>query len=526
VAKKISVQYDHRKIPVLGLVPESASSAPSSPVNGQLWYDTSVNRFKVYENGSWVLSSLTGAELLTNKGVANGYASLGAGGTVPIAQIPLGSTASTVTVGNDARLSDQRVPTDASVTGGTAGAGVKIAAATITAANIASATITDVQIAAANKDGAAGVASLRTLGTGAAQAAAGNDSRLSDQRVPTDGSVTGGPAGAGVKIAAATITDVNIAAANKDGIAGLASLRTLGNGATQAMPGNYRLDQVAVPTASVNMNGQILTGLGAPVQTSDAVRLADLQAAQAGIDNKPSVRLVATGNLGLSGLAAIDGVTPIAGDRVLAVGQTTASQNGPYVAAAGAWSRATDTVSSEAFWMVEEGTTYGASQWKVSTPNPITLGTTSLAINQWGAAGTTYTGTTNRVTVSGATIDIAATYAGQTSITTLGTIATGTWNGTTIAIANGGTGATTAAAARANLGTLGKYAADMVALTAGVEVTVTHNLNTTDILPPAFKETTGGALVELGVRVIDANSIGVTSDFAYSAAALRVTVAG
>jgi hypothetical protein len=56
----------------------------------------------------------------------------------------------------------------------------------------------------------------------------------------------------------------------------------------------------------------------------------------------------------------------------------------------------------------------------------------------------TTSGTTNRITVTnGSTspvVDIAATYVGQTSITTLGTIATGTWNGTTIAAANGGTG--------------------------------------------------------------------------------------
>jgi hypothetical protein len=45
--------------------------------------------------------------------------------------------------------------------------------------------ITDAQVATANKDGASGTASMRTLGTGAAQACAGNDSRLSDSRAPT-----------------------------------------------------------------------------------------------------------------------------------------------------------------------------------------------------------------------------------------------------------------------------------------------------------------------------------------------------
>lgn len=70
------------------------------------------------------------------------------------------------------------------------------------------------------------------------------------------------------------------------------------------------------------------------------------------------------------------------------------------------------------------------------------------------AAGTyafrTDTGTANRITVTNGngvagnpTFDIASTYVGQTSITTLGTITAGTWNGTTVAVANGGTGVTT-----------------------------------------------------------------------------------
>jgi hypothetical protein len=54
---------------------------------------------------------------------------------------------------------------------------------------IAAGAVTDTKVAAANKDGLAGVPSLRTLGTGAQQAAAGNDARLSNSRTPT------GPAG-------------------------------------------------------------------------------------------------------------------------------------------------------------------------------------------------------------------------------------------------------------------------------------------------------------------------------------------
>jgi len=50
--------------------------------------------------------------------------------------------------------------------------------------------ITDAMIAAALKDPAAGTPGLRTLGTGAAAACAGNDARLSDTRTPADSSIT------------------------------------------------------------------------------------------------------------------------------------------------------------------------------------------------------------------------------------------------------------------------------------------------------------------------------------------------
>lgn len=77
-----------------------------------------------------------------------------------------------------------------------------------------------------------------------------------------------------------------------------------------------------------------------------------------------------------------------------------------------------------------------------------------LNIPQYQAAGTYVTsvsGTTNRITSSGGTtpaIDIAATYVGQTSITTLGTITTGVWTGTAIGQLYGGTGATSYGANR------------------------------------------------------------------------------
>lgn len=64
--------------------------------------------------------------------------------------------------------------------------------------------------------------------------------------------------------------------------------------------------------------------------------------------------------------------------------------------------------------------------------------------------GRTLTGTTSRVAITNGdgvsgnpTLDIDAAYVGQSSITTLGTVSTGTWSATTIALNKGGTGQTT-----------------------------------------------------------------------------------
>jgi len=55
----------------------------------------------------------------------------------------------------------------------------------------------------------------------------------------------------------------------------------------------------------------------------------------------------------------------------------------------------------------------------------------------------TYSGTTNRIELTGTVFDIASTYIGQSSLTTLGTITTGTWNGTKLSESYGGTNQST-----------------------------------------------------------------------------------
>lgn len=92
-----------------------------------------------------------------------------------------------------------------------------------------------------------------------------------------------------------------------------------------------------------------------------------------------------------------------------------------------------------------------AGQNTITTLGTITTGIwngTSISTNYTDAKLKTLTGTASRIVVGGTatdpTVDISAFYTGQNTITTLGTITTGTWNGSVVAIAYGGTNSSTA----------------------------------------------------------------------------------
>jgi hypothetical protein len=86
-------------------------------------------------------------------------------------------------------------------------------------------------------------------------------------------------------------------------------------------------------------------------------------------------------------LQSIDGVTLVAGDRVLVMGQTTAAQNGIYDASSGNWTRSADA-DGNTEWQygtlvfVVSGTNYARSWWYLATTGDITVGTTSLTFTQ------------------------------------------------------------------------------------------------------------------------------------------------
>jgi len=176
-----------------------------------------------------------------------------------------------------------------------------------------------------------------------------------------------------------------------------------------------RLDQMAAPNTAVSFNNQRITNLATPTQDTDAATKAYVDASRLGLDVKESVRVATTANITLSGLQNIDGITVVAGDRVLVKNQTTASANGIYLASSTAWTRAADfvngLVSSGAFTFVEQGGINADSGWVLSTDGTITIGTTALTFVQFSGAGQITAGA--GLTKTGNTIDVGTASSGR-----------------------------------------------------------------------------------------------------------------
>jgi len=210
-----------------------------------------------------------------------------------------------------------------------------------------------------------------------------------------------------------------------------------------------------------------------PTADADVANKAYVDSVAQGLDIKASCLYTTTGIITLAGLATQAGgdwpSTLTAGDRILVKNQANAAQNGIYAASASGWTRTADMNNwSEvpgAFTFIEDGVTLSSTGWVTTAGSTGTIGVTAMPWTQFSGAGTYTAGNglqllSNQFSVklNGTSLDasasglqISTTWPGQTSITTLGTISTGTWAATDVAVLHGGTGASDAAGARANL---------------------------------------------------------------------------
>ncbi|KKW13288.1 MAG: hypothetical protein UY48_C0003G0110 [Candidatus Gottesmanbacteria bacterium GW2011_GWB1_49_7] len=185
-------------------------------------------------------------------------------------------------------------------------------------------------------------------------------------------------------------------------------------------------DEANAFTQENSFGSQKLTSVADPTSAQDAATKAYVDAVAIGIDWKPSVRVATTANITLSGEPqTIDGVSVVTGDRVLVKNQTAGAENGIYVVATGAWTRATDAdtsaeVTSGIGVTVSEGSTLADTGWMLTTNDPITLGTTALVFTLFGTSLTAFartllddtTDVQALVTLGAAALNVAQTFAG------------------------------------------------------------------------------------------------------------------
>lgn len=180
-------------------------------------------------------------------------------------------------------------------------------------------------------------------------------------------------------------------------------------------------------SSAVAITGGTITGMPTPTNAADVANKSYVDTHASGIVQRAGVQVATTANVTLSGEQTIDGVLTST-SRILVKNQTLSQNNGIYVTAAGAWSRATDSDTAAEllvgyYYFVSLGTTQGSTGWTIQTA-PTILGTDPIVFGQFSAS-TTYTAGSGLTLVG----NVFTINAAQPTVTSLGTLTSLTTSG-------------------------------------------------------------------------------------------------
>lgn len=306
---------------------------------------------------------------------------------------------------------------------------------------------------------------------------------------------------------------------------------------------NLSTDPSAANTGKTGIEIDIVTG------DSDAVIAGKVQAV---LNSHPAFSATLnTAAVSITNLVA-GPVTDISAGNTTAVASTTVqgasagALNGVYTVQAGAWTRALDTDTwnelISAYVFVEQGTQNADSGWLCTVDAGGTLNTDSVTWVQFSQAGTVTGSNVGSGAVeifkqkNGATLEF-RTINDTTSIDVVQTGDVITFNvlpgginmnnlgGGPLSVLNGGTGASTAAGAKTNLGFTTKYSEDIGDNSAKVFV-ITHSLGSRDVVVQVRQNSSPYAVVEPDIEMTTTNTITLRFNKAPTLNQYRVTVVG
>ena len=305
---------------------------------------------------------------------------------------------------------------------------------------------------------------------------------------------------------------------------------------TATVPSKEDHTHAFTPSQDLSMATFKLTNLGTPSADTDAANKGYVDSVAQGLDTKASVVAATTtaGTLATSFAngEVVDGVTLVTGNRLLIKNQADATENGIYVVAvSGAPTRSADmNEGSEfpsAYVFVEQGTVNADSGWVCTNNSPVTLGSTNITFTQFSGAGT-YTAS-NGVLLTGTNFTFAPESGKGLQTSSSGAaIKLATTSGlnvtTDLAVGAGnGISVLTNTVAIDSAVVVSKYAAN-VGDASATSYTITHNLNTRDVIVSLYDNSSPYAEVIADVQHSTVNTITLLFSVAPTLNQYRVVV--